>query len=110
LCQAGAERLKVTRPLPFCWRTFVFDGLQQNRFLRAPESRSLTRTLTRPALAWLRASSFTSVEEMTMTLEQHIEELRTELRWCDRKERRQIERELQAARDELARLLAREPR
>ena len=45
-----------------------------------------------------------------MTLEQHIEELRTELRWCDRKERRQIERELQAARDELARLLAREPR
>ena len=45
-----------------------------------------------------------------MTLEQHIEELRAELRNCDRKEQRQIERELQVARDELARLLAREPR
>ena len=44
-----------------------------------------------------------------ITLEQHIEELRAELRWCDPKERRQIERELKAARDELARLLAREP-
>jgi hypothetical protein len=48
---------------------------------------------------------------MTMiTLEQHIEELRAELRWCDSKERHQIERELQEARDELARLLTREPR
>jgi hypothetical protein len=48
---------------------------------------------------------------MTMTIEQHIEELRAELRTCIcRKERRQIERELQAARDELARRLAREPR
>lgn len=45
-----------------------------------------------------------------MTLEQHIEELRAELRnCCDRKERRQIERELEEARDELARRLAEEP-
>ncbi len=44
-----------------------------------------------------------------MPIEQHIEELRAELRWCDPKERPQIERELKAARAELARLLAREP-
>lgn len=46
-----------------------------------------------------------------MTLEQHIEELRAELRTCiSRKERRQIERDLEAARDELAHRLAAEPR
>jgi hypothetical protein len=37
-----------------------------------------------------------------MTLEQHIEELRAELRNCwDREERREIEVELEAARGEL---------
>ncbi|WP_170212276.1 MULTISPECIES: hypothetical protein [Agrobacterium tumefaciens complex] len=37
-----------------------------------------------------------------MTLEQHIEELRAELRNCwDREERREIEAELEAARGEL---------
>lgn len=45
-----------------------------------------------------------------MTLEQHIEELRAELRHGSRKERRRIERELKAAREELARRLAGEPR
>lgn len=46
-----------------------------------------------------------------MTLEQHIEELRAELRTCiSSKERRQIERDLEAARDELARRLAERPR
>lgn len=46
-----------------------------------------------------------------MTLEQHIEELRAELRTCiSLKERRQIERDLEAARDELARRPAGEPR
>lgn len=46
-----------------------------------------------------------------MTLEQHIEELRAELRTCiSRKERRQIERDLKAARDDLARRPAGEPR
>lgn len=46
-----------------------------------------------------------------MTLEQHIEELRAELRTCiSRKERRQIERDLEAARDDLARRPAAEPR
>lgn len=46
-----------------------------------------------------------------MTLEQHIEELRAELRTCiSRKERRQIERDLKAARDELARRLTERPR
>ena len=44
-----------------------------------------------------------------ITLEQHIEELRAELRNCDRKEQRQIERELKDAREELARLLAEVP-
>ncbi len=44
-----------------------------------------------------------------MILEQHIEELRAELRNCDSKERPQIERELKAARDELARRLAEVP-
>lgn len=46
-----------------------------------------------------------------MTLEQHIEELRAELRNCiSRKGRRQIERDLEMARDELARRPAAEPR
>lgn len=46
-----------------------------------------------------------------MTLEQHIEELRAELRTCiSRKERRQIERDIEIARDELARRLAERPR
>lgn len=73
--------------------------------------RSPGRTLTRPDPAWPRAPSFTDVEEMTMTLEQHIEELRAELRTCiSRKERRQIERDLEAARDELARRPAAELR
>lgn len=44
-----------------------------------------------------------------MTLEQNIEELRTEASYCDPRERPQIERELKAARDELARLLAEAP-
>lgn len=45
-----------------------------------------------------------------MTLEQHIEELRAELRnCCGRKERRQIERELEETRAELARRLAEVP-
>ncbi|SMH43423.1 hypothetical protein [Azospirillum agricola] len=44
-----------------------------------------------------------------MTLEQHIEELRAELRHCTCKERPWIERELKAARDQLARLLTEEP-
>lgn len=45
-----------------------------------------------------------------MTLEQHIEELRAELRNCgDHKERRQIERELEEARAELTCRLAEEP-
>lgn len=73
--------------------------------------RSPGRTLTPPVPAWPQASSFTSVEEMTMTLEQHIEELRAELRTCiSRKERRQIKRDLEIARDELARRLAERPR
>ncbi|TNC96132.1 MAG: hypothetical protein FD119_1969 [Stygiobacter sp.] len=46
-----------------------------------------------------------------MTLEQHIEELRAELQNCiSRKERHQIERDIEAARDELARRPAGEPR
>lgn len=44
-----------------------------------------------------------------MTIEQHIEELRAELRWCDPRERPQIESELKAACEELARRLEREP-
>ncbi|WP_298367249.1 hypothetical protein [Azospirillum sp.] len=44
-----------------------------------------------------------------MTLEQHIEELRAELRHGARQERHQIERELKAACEELARRLAEEP-
>ncbi|MDR3437343.1 hypothetical protein [Telmatospirillum sp.] len=44
-----------------------------------------------------------------ITLEQEIEELRAESRYCDPKERRQIERELKAAREELARFLAQVP-
>lgn len=45
-----------------------------------------------------------------MTLEQHIEELRAELRHGSRKEHRRIERELKGACEELARRLARKPR
>ncbi|WP_210177767.1 hypothetical protein, partial [Ensifer sp. Root127] len=42
--------------------------------------------------------------EMTMTIEQHIEELRAELQYCpDAEERHQIEAELEAARQELVR-------
>lgn len=45
-----------------------------------------------------------NVREMTMTIEQHIEELRAELKNAvDAKEREQIEREIEAARAELAR-------
>ena len=44
-----------------------------------------------------------------ITLEQEIEELRAESRYCNPKERRQIERELKEAREELARFLAQVP-
>ena len=48
-----------------------------------------------------------NIEEMTMTLEQHIEELRAELRTAvDAGERREIEVELETARAELARRIA----
>ncbi len=41
-----------------------------------------------------------------MTIEQHIEELRAELRNCpDRAKRREIETELEAASDELSKFL-----
>jgi hypothetical protein len=99
--------------------------MRDQRYTRAPDVVGITGLAFRraedgpsnspghPALfslsapAWQRTSSFTSVKEMTMTIEQHIEELRAELRTCiSRKERRQIERELQPARDELARRLA----
>ncbi|MFG1423218.1 hypothetical protein [Roseixanthobacter liquoris] len=44
-----------------------------------------------------------NIEEMTMTLEQHIEELRAELRNAvDAGEHREIEVELETARAELA--------
>ncbi|MFH1554544.1 MAG: hypothetical protein B7Y01_03755 [Xanthobacter sp. 17-67-6] len=50
-----------------------------------------------------------TIEEMTMTLEQHIEELRAELRNAvDAGERREIKVELETARAELARRLAEE--
>jgi hypothetical protein len=50
-----------------------------------------------------------NVEEMTMTLEQHIEELRAELRNAvDAGERREIEVELETARAELAHSIAEE--
>lgn len=49
------------------------------------------------------------IEEMTMTLEQHIEELRAELRNAvDAGERREIEVELETARAELVRRVAEE--
>ncbi|OMQ41644.1 hypothetical protein BKP54_27435 [Ensifer sp. 1H6] len=47
---------------------------------------------------------FHKFKEMTMTIEQHIEELRAELQYCpDAEERHQIEAELEAARQELVR-------
>ncbi|WP_298306139.1 hypothetical protein, partial [Reyranella sp.] len=50
-----------------------------------------------------------TIEEMTMTLEQHIEELRAELRNAvDAGERREIEVELETARTVLARRIAKE--
>ncbi|MDI4655855.1 MULTISPECIES: hypothetical protein [Xanthobacter] len=50
-----------------------------------------------------------NVEEMTMTLEQHIEELRAELRNAvNAGERREIAAELETARAELARKIAEE--
>ncbi|MEP9356354.1 hypothetical protein ABLE93_22625 [Xanthobacter sp. KR7-65] len=50
-----------------------------------------------------------TIEEMTMTLEHHIEELRAELaNTVEAGERRQIAAELEAARAELARKIAEE--
>ncbi|MEP9370308.1 hypothetical protein [Xanthobacter sp. VNH20] len=50
-----------------------------------------------------------NIEEMTMTLEHHIEELRAELRNAvDACERHQIEAELEVARAQLARRIAEE--
>ena len=50
-----------------------------------------------------------NIEEMTMTPEQHIEELRAELRNAvDAGERREIEVELETARTVLARRIAKE--
>ncbi|OZA91667.1 MAG: hypothetical protein B7X76_01860 [Azorhizobium sp. 39-67-5] len=50
-----------------------------------------------------------NIEEMTMTLEHHIEELRAELRNAiDAGERHQIEAELEVARAQLARRIAEE--
>jgi hypothetical protein len=47
---------------------------------------------------------FRKVEEVQMTIEQHIEELRAELSWCDNAaERRRIETELRAAERRLKR-------
>ncbi|WP_454859148.1 hypothetical protein [Rhizobium binxianense] len=47
-------------------------------------------------------------EMTTMTLENHIEELRREANHCDPAERAQIEAELEQARAELAALIAAE--
>jgi len=50
-----------------------------------------------------------TIEEMTMTLEHHIEELRAELaNAVEAGERREIEAELETARAELARKIAEE--
>ncbi|MFX5907316.1 hypothetical protein ABTE61_19135, partial [Acinetobacter baumannii] len=46
---------------------------------------------------------FRMIEEVEMTIEQHIEELRAELSWCDdTDEQAQIEAELEAAKALLA--------
>jgi hypothetical protein len=52
------------------------------------------------------ASSFSKVKEMTMLLEQHIEELRAEMNHCHPDERRQIAAELELALAELAVIMA----
>jgi len=63
-----------------------------------------SRSLTRPAPYRAHPPVFLDQEEI-MALEQHIEELRAELRSImDTKELRQIEAELEAALDRLARL------
>jgi lipoate-protein ligase A len=68
--------------------------------------RSLARTLTRHSPYAASVPSFTNVKETKMTIEQHIEELRAELRNAiDLEERRQIEAELAAAGEELDALL-----
>ncbi|KJF70229.1 hypothetical protein RP75_27375 (plasmid) [Agrobacterium arsenijevicii] len=68
--------------------------------------RSLARTLTRHRPSAASVPSFTNVKETKMTIEQHIEELRAELRNAvDRDERGQIEAELAAAVEELDALL-----
>ncbi|OCP21392.1 hypothetical protein BC360_22965 [Ensifer sp. LC163] len=53
---------------------------------------------------------FRKFKEMTMTIEQHIEELRAELRNCpDQAERCHIQAELEAALADLTRQIAKEP-
>jgi hypothetical protein len=53
---------------------------------------------------------FHKSKEITMTIEQHIDELRAELKNClDAEERHQIEAELETAQQELLRLSADDP-
>jgi hypothetical protein len=68
--------------------------------------RSLPQTLTRHRACAASVPSFTNVKETKMTIEQHIEELRAELRNAvDLEMRQQIVVELAAAVEELDALL-----
>ncbi|PDT39324.1 hypothetical protein CO656_22455 [Sinorhizobium sp. FG01] len=90
----------------FCLR---YGSLRSNK-IGSPTRRlrrSLARSLT-PSLLPAPPSRLSRTQgDETMTIEQHIEELRRELRnACDAVERRQVEAELQLAQADLAVALA----
>jgi len=78
----------------------------ENRFLRLPPP-AVAGAILDPAISSRPASSsFSNIKEMTMLLEQHIEELRREMNFCHPDERDQIAVELELAQAELAVIMA----
>ncbi len=84
-----------------------FPPLQQNRLPTRRLRRSLPRSLTPSSLPALRPRLSRTQGDETTTVEQHIEELRAELKSaCDAIERHQIEAELELAQADLVVTLA----
>jgi len=78
-------------------RRFIASA-RQNRFLRAPLRGAPSASLTRPDRRGAPAPSSKQKEETMITLHEHIEELRAELRGClTRRERAKVAAELAAA-------------
>ena len=81
-------------------RAPVIIHARQNRLPRAPLRGACPASLTRPGPPWPRTSCLSTTEkERTMiTLYDHIQELRAELRGCmTRRERAAVQAELAAA-------------